>query len=367
MAELRSMVTDLAEVQDWNCWLRAADGPKEDYGYIKVDEDILLQFVMVHWGASNYFVSFREKGKPSPNSSPVISATHSPKQGTPPTRRKKGKSATVDPETVATAIAALQIAKPVNHIDPLSLEAVDKLGEDKIVLRDGDVVLAIDVEMLMNFVKSRCADGTALNEIVLTTEHGTVQLSTRVWVTSLLRNNRCKRIRLSFPAVDYNNRHNSIDSSEFLSLFIDMASHLQKHAEALKKLHTSPLFTKIKLFLKDLMTFGSDEDARQRLESDLSTQFYLSSAYFTPQDVQTLMDFPTGSGLTFKDTLEVLMKDKMDQTRSGVLRDYNLCTSHDLAPLIREVFGVRKGFQEEKGFVTAHKTFTKAWRKKEKA
>ncbi|KAJ3274557.1 hypothetical protein HK104_004042 [Borealophlyctis nickersoniae] len=79
-----------------------------------------------------------------------------------------------------------------------------------------------------------------------------------------------------------------------------------------------------------------------------------------------MMSFPTVSGLTFEETVQVMMRNKMDQARAGESRNFEVCTSHDLAPLVKEVFGIPKGFQEEKVFVAGLKAFNKTWKKQKK-
>ncbi|KAI9097174.1 hypothetical protein DFS34DRAFT_649984 [Phlyctochytrium arcticum] len=141
-----------------------------------------------------------------------------------------------------------------------------------------------------------------------------------------------------------------------------MCSNLKKYSDALKHLQRSPLWMKIKLYLSDLVRFGSDEAARDRLETDFTARFYLTNAYFTADEAQFVLSFPSDSGLTIEQLLEVLMKNKVDQSKAGNSRDFNLCTSHDLAPIVRHVFGIRKGFEEEKTFVMASKVFDKKWK-----
>ncbi|KAJ3047809.1 hypothetical protein HK097_011150 [Rhizophlyctis rosea] len=304
---LRISAPGTYDLQEWNCFIRAGDGPHTKYGYLKVLEEPMLQFALDHFNASAYFVTFHESDQPSPNRTPIISTPHTPRdQSASSTPKSKGKRSTpVDPDVVASAIAALNVSKPSNQIDPFSQEDVTELGSRRIMIKNGPTVIAVDGEYLLEFVKS-------------------------------------------------------------LSLFIDMCSNLKKYSDALKDFHKSPLWMKVKLYLSDLLRFGSDQDARNRLETDFTAKFYLTNVYFTTDEVNFLLSFPSGSGLTFEQVLEVLMKDKMNQSRAGNSRDFDLCTSHDLAPVVRDVFGIRKGFEEEKIFISASKAFQKEWKAKAK-
>lgn len=61
--------------------------------------------------------------------------------------------------------------------------------------------------------------------------------------------------------------------------FTQICERSMSYENAIKSLHKSELFMKIKIFIDDLMNFGNDENARKRLEKgDL---FYMSDLHFT--------------------------------------------------------------------------------------
>lgn len=154
------------------------------------------------------------------------------------------------------------------------------------------------------------------------------------------------------------------DADQFISLVVDMCSHFRAIENAHSRLKENPdLCDRIRFFLADLMTFGADEEAQARLEADLSAPFYMSSTYFTAEEAELLLDFPTSSGLSFRQNLEVLIGEKMGQAALGAARDCGLCTAHDIAPVVREVFRINKGFNETKKFQAAQKAFVKKIRK----
>lgn len=129
------------------------------------------------------------------------------------------------------------------------------------------------------------------------------------------------------------------------------------YENAIKLLHENKgeLFMKIKIYVYDLMNFGNDENARKRLETgDL---FFMSDHHFTQMDKREILEFPTQNGRLFSEDLEFIMKDKADSGRNEI------CSAHDIAPVFVKVFGISKGFADEKTFKTAKKEFEKKFKK----
>ncbi|GBB97795.1 hypothetical protein RclHR1_03070011 [Rhizophagus clarus] len=112
------------------------------------------------------------------------------------------------------------------------------------------------------------------------------------------------------------------------------------------------LYYRVKIFVNDLLTFSSSEDARSRLEENPMAKFFLSNVYFNEKDIEYLLDFPTTSGLSVSKLLSVELSNK-----------HQVCSSHELAPLLQETFEIQKGFQKEKGFKERLKKFEKDWKK----
>jgi hypothetical protein len=128
------------------------------------------------------------------------------------------------------------------------------------------------------------------------------------------------------------------------------------HNIELKKLHSNDeLFYRIKIFVNDLLTFSSSEVARSRLEKDPMAKFFFSNVYFNKKDSEYLLNFPTASGITISELLNEKLSNK-----------HQVCSSHELAPLLQETFGIQKGFQKEKDFKEVLKKFEKNWKKKVK-
>lgn len=129
------------------------------------------------------------------------------------------------------------------------------------------------------------------------------------------------------------------------------------HKIELKKLHSNDeLFYRIKIFVNDLyLIFSDSEDARSRLEKDAMAKFFFSNVYFNDKDIEYLLDFRTASGLSVSELLNVELSNK-----------HQICSSHELAPLLQEIFGIQKGFQKEKDFKEYLKKFEKNWKKSKK-
>ncbi|CAI2187888.1 18115_t:CDS:2 [Funneliformis geosporum] len=126
-----------------------------------------------------------------------------------------------------------------------------------------------------------------------------------------------------------------------LELFASTCEKSINYQTELKMLHAeNKLFYKIQIFVNDLLTFGSSENARFRLKEDPTAKFFFSCVYFNEDEIAYFLGFPTPSGLPFSKLLNVVLSDKIGLNE--------LCSSHDLAPLVQQVFGIRKGFKKKK-------------------
>ncbi|RPD63060.1 hypothetical protein L226DRAFT_607764 [Lentinus tigrinus ALCF2SS1-7] len=140
----------------------------------------------------------------------------------------------------------------------------------------------------------------------------------------------------------------------------------------------------------DLRTFSTNEDAVQRLSTSVHTHF-LGSPYLSPQDAQfvqtcdlALLRGPNVSSVSGNTgdiaratlTLPTYLEEGMDELVKArraksehdpdVKRDFVLCTSHDLAPLLQEACGFSKQYFETRAFKAAYKRWEKDVRKAEK-
>ena len=134
---------------------------------------------------------------------------------------------------------------------------------------------------------------------------------------------------------------------------------MQRYDKKLKELHKNiPLFTRVKILIYDLLNYGNNESSRSRLEKEHGATYYISSVYFTEEQIKYLLSFPSGTGLTLQETLEISIQEKLSNRQ-----ETEICASHDLAPTMMLFFGVRKGFKDEKLFKNALKNFEKNFKK----
>lgn len=120
-------------------------------------------------------------------------------------------------------------------------------------------------------------------------------------------------------------------------------------------------------FTSTLLSYPSSTCARQRLQHDRTVRFYLSSVYFSLEEIEVLLSFIGRDGLTLEQSIQTTLACKLQQARDVEASSYDICTSHDLALILRDHFSIRKGFQDESGYKNANKKFNKAWKKQSKA
>jgi hypothetical protein len=155
-----------------------------------------------------------------------------------------------------------------------------------------------------------------------------IQLRRQIWVSCLLKG------------------HTSSDM--FVNYVTEGFENLFGLEAKLKELHChKDLWMRINCFHYDLKRF--DSAAQARLEN-YGGEFYMNSRYFTAEEMDYLLSFPTASGATARQCLQFLF------TAKGDIRE--VCTSHDMAPAIEKIFGIRKGFEHDKGFKEYFKKFS---------
>jgi hypothetical protein len=137
----------------------------------------------------------------------------------------------------------------------------------------------------------------------------------------------------------------------------------------LSALHANAsLLNRLKFFIHDLLQFRYDASARQRLlfDATASTMFYLSSVYFSPAEIGTLLSFKTCDGIALEQALQLVVGKKLERARDGETAGYEICTFHDLAPTFQDCLGIQKDFQVEKEYKRLYKNFIKEWKKRGK-
>lgn len=100
----------------------------------------------------------------------------------------------------------------------------------------------------------------------------------------------------------------------------------------------------------DLMHFSSLEQSRARLESACG-KFYMSDVYFTAKEQAELCEFVAPDGRTAEQTF----KDAFAKKDGAAI----LCTSHDIAPLYAQIYGIQKKYETQPKFKRALKLLNK--------
>jgi hypothetical protein len=305
-----------------NCW-----GYYNNTDWIKIPDDRLLELLMKDDSLLSCIL-LRKKGADSP-------------QTTPP-----GSVSFADDMSKLTINKCETFA---NQVCPFTLEPLSNFdGQCDIVsISDGQISIFAETASFIEFIRGQVSDGSTLFEIRMKAfDHHNmsivIHLTKPIWLKYLLRGQAA--------------------SDALLDLFLTMMGNHLDYEQKLKLLHTdSVLWPRIKIFINDLMKFGNNEQAQQRLEiaQSQSEEYMFAEPYFNKEQAQRLLSFPTPRGLSVRELLRVLMKKKI--TSAGSTSDFGLCTSHDLAPVLQTVFGVRKGFDKEKIFQIAQKEFIKKW------
>lgn len=110
-------------------------------------------------------------------------------------------------------------------------------------------------------------------------------------------------------------------------------------------LNDSLLF-RMKFFIYDLIKFNVE---RLNFISPKFPEYYFSNFYFTDDEIEYFLNFPTNSGLIYKELFDIFIKNKQNITE--------ICTSHDIAPFIYKIFGINKNFANDPSFKKKYKAF----------
>eukprot|EP00981_Chlorochromonas_danica_P007675 scaffold1849_cov163-Ochromonas_danica.AAC.4 len=156
-----------------------------------------------------------------------------------------------------------------------------------------------------------------------------VKLTRQVWMKCLLRGNPKETLFMDYISARFQNVLN--------------------RDRRLIELHNNvDLWLRLKCFHYDLMHFN--EEASSRLQG-YGGEYYMSNRYFSSTELDFLLNFPTASGATARQSFQILFSSKGQITE--------VCTSHDIAPAIQKVIGIRKGFEVDKAFKEYFKKFSR--------
>jgi hypothetical protein len=117
------------------------------------------------------------------------------------------------------------------------------------------------------------------------------------------------------------------------------------------------LWYKLHVFMYDLRNFGSNKDARDRLDS-IASEHYIGEPYFDTAEADKLLHTvtSTATGSTLGDAIEQFFTEKLALRLKGRMEetgDYRVCAAHDLAPLFERAFRINaKDLVMNKSFMT---------------
>ena len=308
-----------------NCWL-------EDYVtkvWIRVPRIEVLRMFLKEFPVDNLFRLRFQADSKSPNSSPHLSLTKKE-------INDKDVSKT-EVENDPGTMWALSIAD--NLIEPCTRLAVAEVEVGDLVLIQQESTdmfaprLSLHAESLLTAVRCDAEKGINPFEVMVKAEVENnkwqeVKLTRQVWMKCLLRGNPRASMFLDYVTVGFEN------------LFM--------LGDKLKELHAwTDLWLRLKCFHWDLKHF--DEQAQSRLEN-YGGEYYMSDRYFSQEELSYLLTFPTASGATARQSLQAVFTSKGS---FGMV-----CTSHDIAPAVERIYGIRKGYETEKAFKIYFKRFT---------
>ncbi|CAG8599764.1 14113_t:CDS:1 [Funneliformis mosseae] len=305
---------------DYVCWIKEST---EEY-WIRILDDRLLKFLFSTYyvNSERIFIVFRSKGQPSPNLS-------------------------IDDCFQKLSLSTTSVD---NDIEPFTETPLKELDSTEIMIIEN---IAVSWSLFSDFITSKLGEGVSLLNISLSAEKGiesqsgvvTFCVDIKVLHKQVINLISCENKKLILITFVFKG------ADCLLELFTSTCENIMSYEIELKKLHKEDesLFYKIQIFVNDLLTFDSSEDARSRLDENPTAKILFSDVYFSVEEIEYLLSFPTSSGLPVSILLNVALSDKINS--------YQLCTSHDLAP--QQVFNVRKGFQKENGFKNNLKKFEK--------
>lgn len=222
-----------------------------------------------------------------------------------------------------------------NIVEPFTQVSVNQLCMDELVIvqqnESTSTTLLVHAESLLTKIRLDAERGVSPFDVIIRTELGNgeckdVQLTQQVWTNCLLKGRHVEQF-LDFVTTGFKNLFGLDDK--------------------LKELRSNgDLWMRLKCFHFDLMHF---ESSQGRLEQ-FGGEYCMSERYFSAQELTYLLDFPTSSGTTTRQSLAAMFTAKGNITA--------VCTSHDVAPGIEKIYGIRKGFESgDKVFKKYFKAF----------
>lgn len=233
----------------------------------------------------------------------------------------------------------------LNKIEPFTRSLIDKIDDKSSLIEipsnkylGGGYLL--DSDYLIDFLKSKLYMGEEFFRIGLYFENSKNNSSEEIIFTNDIWTKYFVRC--------------NVNSEELLIFFSEIFKTAMEYRIEIKKFHeNTDLFERVKILIYDLLKFNSNNDSEKRLCSISVNNpgYYFNPSYFTENEIEYLINFPTSSGLILKNLLDIFRKMKFEEGITEV------CSSHDIAPILYKVFEIRKGFDKDKNFIKFVKKF----------
>lgn len=232
---------------------------------------------------------------------------------------------------------------PSNSVEPFSQEKIEDLNDSdlvQIIIQGENLKLIFKWSLLLDYIKSQLSCGFSPYNVEVSAfveaidEEFKFTLTKNIWQTFLLRKHA--------------------GSYEYTKFLTDVLGNILALESSLKELHANTdLLSRIKVFHHDLCSF------RQHEEKFITThEMFMSEYYFSDEEREYLHNFPTSNGLSVREVFAQSIQNIMSSRQ-----EFELCASHDIAPLVSTFFKLRKGYECEKGFQSYYKQFHKKQQK----
>ena len=222
----------------------------------------------------------------------------------------------------------------LNDIEPFTQEKIEDLNFldlVKLPLKNyTNCLILISAEAIIDYIKNELSKGTTFFEIKLdiklkNNKYETLIFTIDIWTKYLIR----KNILLNF----------------FANIFSNSLS-FGKELENLKS--NLNLIFRLKIFIHDLLKLNDESIDRLSFYSLNYPKYYFSRFYFTENEIKLLLNFPTSTGLTCIDLINIV------SLNTG---NNEICSSHDIAPILYKIFDIKKNFDKDKDFIKNMKKF----------
>jgi hypothetical protein len=243
------------------------------------------------------------------------------------------------PNQSAEATKSKYVEIPTNEIEPFSQERIEDDYNPNLVqihVENQNYKIRLNWFMLLQFVKFQLSSGFSPYNVEVSayiesiSENIKITLTKSIWQKYLLRHHA--------------------GCEEYMIFLTDILGNIIAVESSLKDLHSNTdLWFRLKVFHRDLCSFSQHQD-----KFLTSNDMFMSDYYFSDEERLYLYNFPTSNGLSVRDVFAHNMQHIVNSRG-----EYEICASHDFAPLLVTLFKLKKGYENEKVFQSYYKQFHK--------